>query len=49
LTVYLTVTNGEECWRFYKQDADEKDDIVVLGNAVVANILKSEIITEEFE
>lgn len=34
LTVYLEVTNDNECWRFFEKDCDEKLDLVVLGNCV---------------
>lgn len=37
LVVYLEVTNDEECWRFFKRDADEKEDIIVSGNTIIYN------------
>ena len=34
LTVYLEVTNNTECWRFFEKEADEKDDLVLLGSGL---------------
>lgn len=38
LTVYLEVTNDKECWRFFEKDADESNDIIVLGNGIKVNL-----------
>lgn len=35
LVVYLEVTNDEECWRFFEKEADDRGDIVVLGNSMI--------------
>lgn len=37
LNVYLEITNDDECWRFFEKDADEKEDIIVLGNTIQCN------------
>lgn len=37
LTVYLEVTNDEECWHFFEKDADDNDDVIVLGNSIIVN------------
>lgn len=34
LVVYLEVTNEEECWRFFEKEADDKEDMIVLGNGI---------------
>lgn len=35
LEVYLEVTNDEECWRFFEKEADDRGDIIVLGNTII--------------
>lgn len=39
LTVFLEVTNDVECWRFFEKGKEEKDDLIVLGNGIIAGTI----------